>query len=290
MSIRGMAMGAVSGFGKGLSENGKAAMAEEEKRRTKMWLMAVEREAHQLRDEAIVARRQRIMQSVPEDAGLSPRDRAIALKERALEANDLEFAEHFNKFIQRDKADERDAARMDLDERKFQADQAYRNRTLSIQEQRLNQAGASERGLYERTAGMSGGAREAALRAELAAKVSSGKASGQERAMFSQLQDRASSGTPSAGSNYVPTEVKKSAYWSENPQAAEREIDRQIAAIEMASPWLTPEQLEEMRPRLAARMGIEYRPRASAGEQFKARTDPLRDSEDRGADPLGLFR
>lgn len=299
MSIRGMAMGAVGGLGRGISQNAQAAMAEQEKRRTKEWLMDLERQTHADREAAIVARRQKILSSVPEDAGLSPRDRAQLLKEKAIEANDLEFARHFDEFARASKADERDAARMDLDERKFQADQDYRNRSLGLAEQRLSRvgggggggrSGSSERGLYERTAGMSGGAREAALRSELAAKVASGRASDQERAFFAQMQDRAATDTPSAGSGYTPTEVKKSDYWQRNPRDAEREIERQIAALQMANPYLTSEMLEEMRPRIAARLGIEYQQRPSVGDQFKAVTDPLRAPEDRGADPLGLFR
>lgn len=299
MSIRGMAMGAIGGLGKGLAENGKAAMAEEEKRRTRQWLADMERQTHAEREAAIVARRQKIMSSVPEDAGLSPRDRAIALKEKAIEANDLEFARHFDEFARASKADERDAARMDLDERKFQADQDYRNRSLGLAEQRLSRvgggggggrSGSSERGLYERTVGTSGSTREAALRAELAAKVANGSASDQERAFFAQMQDRAASDAPSAGSSYTPTEVKKSDYWQRNPREAEREIERQIAALQMANPYLTAEMLEEMRPRIAAKLGITYQQRPSVGEQFKAMTDPLRAPEDRGADPLGLFR
>ncbi|WP_418648517.1 hypothetical protein ACNQFN_08285 [Thauera butanivorans] len=289
MSIRGIAMGAIGGLGRGISQNAQAAMAEEQKRRTRQWLADMERQIHAEREAAIVARRQKLMSSVPEDAGLSPRERAQMLKEKAIEANDLEFARHFDEFVRASKADERDAARADLDERKFQADQDYRNRTLSIQEQRLNQAGA-ERGLYERTTGMSGGAREAALRSELAAKVATGKANDAERAMFAQLQGRAATDAPTAGSSYTPTEVKKSDYWASNPQAAEREIERQIAALEMANPWLTPDQLEEMRPRIAAKLGITYQPRPSVGDQLKAMTDPLRAPQDRGADPLGLFR
>lgn len=297
MSMRGMMVGAVGGLGRGISQNAQAEMAEEEKRRTKEWLMSLEREVNSEREAAIVARRQKIMQSVPEDAGLSPRDRAQLLKEKAIEANDLEFARHFDEFARGAKADERDAARMDLDERKFQADQDYRNRSLGLAEQRLSRvgggggrSGSSERGLYERTAGMSGGAREAALRSELAAKVASGRASDQERAMFGQLQDRATTDAPTAGSSYMPTEEKKAAFWAQNPAAAEREIERQIGAIQMSNPYLTEADLEEMRPRIAARMGIQYQPRASAGEQFRTATDPLRAPEDRGADPLGLFR
>ena len=301
MSIRGVAMGAVGGLGRGISQNAQAAMAEEEKRRTRQWLADLERQTHAEREAAIVARRQKIMSSVPEDAGLSPRERAIALKEKAIEANDLEFARHFEEFARASKADERDAARMDLDERKFQADQAYRNRSLGLAEQRLSRvgggggggggrSGSSERGLYERTVGTSGSTREAALRAELAAKVANGSASDQERAFFAQLQDRAATDAPSAGSGYTPTEVKKSDYWQRNPREAEREIERQLAALQMANPYLTSEMLEEMRPRIAARLGIEFQQRPSVGEQFKAMTDPLRAPQDRGADPLGLFR
>ena len=123
MSFRGMAMGAVGGLGRGISQNAQAEMAEQEKRRTKEWLMSLEREVNSEREAAIVARRQKIMQSVPEDAGLSPRDRAQLLKEKAIEANDLEFARHFDEFARGAKADERDAARMALDERRFKADQ-----------------------------------------------------------------------------------------------------------------------------------------------------------------------
>lgn len=299
MSMRGMAMGAVGGLGRGISQNAQAEMAEQEKRRTKEWLMDMERQTHAEREAAIVARRERIMNSVPEDAGMSPRARAQLLKEKAIEANDLEFARHFDEFARASKADERDAARMDLDERKFQADQSYRNRTLGLAEQRLNRvgggggggrSGSSERGLYERTVGTSGSTREAALRAELAAKVANGSANDQERAFFAQMQDRAASDAPSAGSSYTPTEVTKSDYWQRNPREAEREIERQIAALQMANPYLASEMLEEMRPRIAARLGIEYQQRPAVGEQFKAATDPLRTPEDRGADPLGLFR
>lgn len=120
--MRGILMGALGGFGKGLSENGKAAMEEESKLRMKRQILEMEEQTRADREAAIRARREKIMGSAQ-----SPEE----IERAAVMAGDEGLAKYGSGVLERNRNDER-----------YETEQGWKEKdyTLRVDQQRDSSA------------------------------------------------------------------------------------------------------------------------------------------------------
>lgn len=123
--MRGILMGAIGGAGKGLAENGKAAMAEESQMRMKKQLLEMEEQARAEREAAIAARREKIMSSTQ-----SPEE----IERAAVMAGDDGLAKYGSGVIDRNTKAEQ-----------YEADQGWKEKDYGLRERQMESSEAARR-------------------------------------------------------------------------------------------------------------------------------------------------
>ena len=249
--MRGILMGAMGGFGKGLAENGKAAMEEQSKLRMKREMLQMEEQVRTDREAAIAARREKVLGSTA-DAG--------EIQRQGLMLGDDGLAKYGRQQIEDTRSDERYATDQDWKGKDFELREQQAKDLRNYRSALSARGGGSVGGLS--TTGFSTAAREDLVRARLAEKVGTGKATPEERLQFQVMQDVA---TSRGKEGWRPTEAKKADYWSSlPPEEVEAEVERQITELEFKDSselrglLRTYKGEEGLRQAIRKKMGVAY--------------------------------